>query len=136
MAVVDASMLIALFDASHSRHAEARQAIARHPTLDVCGGIIGETTRILRRTANLNGQDGNRVARQALASLRSMPGYRLFSSYDEAAAAGLYQANTSLSYVDAWGIQVALEAREELLTIDDGQRKAWLKARRSLPKRR
>lgn len=130
MAVVDTSVLVAAFDDEHPRHRAARAALAKQAAVVVHGGILEELTRVMRRAANQAGLDGNQVARAVLATLRASPGYRLAADYDEAATAQRFAENPPLSYVDAWGIEVAHATGQELLTFDRDQERAWKAARR------
>lgn len=129
MPVPDTSVLAALFDADHPRHTEARRLVGAPGVLHVSGGVVAELTTLLRRRANDVGLDGNRVAREALEQLEKLGGFRLATDYDTEAASRLYRDNAALSYVDAWGIALAVGLGEELLTLDERQRKAYQEAR-------
>ena len=129
MAVVDSSVVIAAFDSSHPHHATARRALDRELVVGVCSTVIEESTRILRRMANDAGQDGNRIARESLASLRAMGGYRHLADDVEEAATKRYTDNPRLSFVDAWTIELAKATGQDLLTFDRDHLKAWKAAR-------
>lgn len=127
MPVVDSSVLVPAFDADHPRHAEARDALARPILLQVSGGVLAEVTTVLCRRANDVGSDGAKVAREALARLEGLAGFRHATSYDADEVSRVYGAHTALSYVDALGIVLAIDLREDLLTFDDAQAKAYKK---------
>jgi predicted nucleic acid-binding protein len=130
MPVLDTSVLVPAFDADHPRHHEARELLAAPALLHVNAGVLGELTTVLRRRANDVGLEGSKVARDALAKLESLAGFRHATSYDPDTVSHVYRAHSSLSYVDAIGIVLALELDEELLTFDDGQAAALKRERR------
>lgn len=131
MPVVDSSVLVPAFDADHPRHAEAREKLATTSLLHVSGGVLGEVTTVLRRRANDVGSEGSKVAREALARLEELAGFRHATSYDADEVSRVYQAHPTLSYVDAMGIVLAIGLGEDLLTFDDAQERAHKKERRS-----
>lgn len=127
MPVVDSSVLVPAFDADHPRHGEARGKLATTSLLHVSGGVLAEVTTVLRRRANDLGLDGSNVARDALARLEELAGFRHVTSYDADEVSRVYQAHAALSYVDAMGIVIAIVLDDELLTFDDAQSRAHKK---------
>lgn len=121
MPVVDTSVLVPAFDADHPNHERARRALAEPGALHITGGVIAEFTTVLRRKGNDAGEDGALIAREALASLEALPGFRHAVSYDVGKASRLFHATPSLSYVDAWGIVLAEALGEGLVTFDAEQ---------------
>lgn len=131
MAVVDASVLVALCDADDVDHAKARSVLTNETRIAATGGTLVELSRILRRRANLQGRDGNATARIALQTLRGLPGFRDTGDGLARQVAERYAAEPQLSYADAWGIEAALADRDGLLTFDKLQQAAWRRAKRS-----
>jgi predicted nucleic acid-binding protein len=126
MPVIDTSVLVPLFDADHPRHAEARQLVAAPVLLHVTGGVLAELTTVLRRRGKDAGLDGARVAREALVQLEALHGFRHVIDYDAEAVSRAYAQHSALSYVDAWGVVLALEMGEDLMTFDDRQLAAYV----------
>lgn len=122
MPVPDTSILVALFDADHPQHARALSVVGAPGTLHVTGGVLAELTTVLRRRGNDVGLQGDRIAREAVERLEGLQGFRHATEYDAPAVSRLYRSHDGLSYVDAWGIMLALGLREELLTLDARQR--------------
>lgn len=129
MPVADTSVLVPLFDADHPHHAQARRAVEAPGTLLVSGGVLGELTTVLRRRAKDIGLDGDRIAREALGKLESLAGFRHADAYDATAVSRIFQAHAGLSYVDAWGVALAIETGDELLTLDSRQRAVYRRER-------
>lgn len=127
MPVVDSSVLVPAFDADHPRHVEARDELAHPVLLHVSGGVLAEVTTVLRRRAHDVGSDGAKVAREALTRLEGLAGFRHATSYDADEVSRIYSAHTALSYVDALGIVLAIGLRDDLLTFDEAQAKAYKK---------
>lgn len=121
MAIVDTSLLVPLVDRGHPHHARARRKATDHSIWHITGGVLAEFTQVIRRIANDQAQDGNAAARKALDALRETTGYRPLVTFDEPLIARIYSMDPALSYVDAWGIAVALERQEPLLTLDEHQ---------------
>lgn len=119
--IFDTSVLIPLLDAGHKDHAAAREAAARHKVWNVPAGVVVEVTQVIRRLANARGSDGNAAARRALDALESTAAYRYLDRHDMGLASRIYQTNPGLSYADAWGISLALERDEPLVTHDERQ---------------
>ena len=130
MPVLDTSVLVPAFDADHPRHKEARQLLAGPALLHVSGGVLSELTTVLRRRANDSGLAGAKVARDALACLEGLSGFRHAAAYDADAVSRVYQAHASLSYVDALGIVLALDTGYALITFDDAQAAALKREKR------
>lgn len=130
MPVVDSSVLVPAFDADHPRHAEARGKLATTSLLHVSGGVLAEVTTVLRRRANDMGSDGSKVARESLARLEELAGFRHATTYDADEVSRVYLAHATLSYVDAMGIILAIGLNDELLTFDDAQARAHKRERR------
>lgn len=131
MPVVDTSVLVPLFDADHSRHDDARRLVAAPILLRVTGGVLAELTTVLRRRGKDAGLDGARIAREALVQLEGLRGFRHSTDYDPEAVSRTYASHAGLSYVDAWGIVLAMETGEELLTFDEDQTAAYREERKS-----
>lgn len=123
MAILDTSLLVALFDLDHPHHKPAREAVLGHGVWHVSGGVLAEFTQAIRRLTNEQGSDGNAAARQALESLRAFSGYRTIQEYDEPHVARIHATAPGMSYVDAWGVSLAVTRQEPLLTLDGRQRR-------------
>lgn len=130
MPVPDTSVLVPAFDADHPRHAEARRMLGAPILLHVTGGVLSELTTVLRRRANDVKVDGAKVAREALAKLEALEGFRHATGYDAEAVSRVYLAHSALSYVDAVGIVLALDLDDELMTFDDAQAAAHKREKR------
>lgn len=131
MPVVDSSVLVPAFDIDHPRHAEARAELAKTGLLHVSGGALAEVTTVLRRRANDMGSDGSKFAREALARLEELAGFRHATSYDAEEVSRVYQKHSTLSYVDAIGVVLAVGLGDDLLTFDDAQARAHKRERRA-----
>ncbi|MGH2669845.1 MAG: PIN domain-containing protein [bacterium] len=136
MPVPDTSILVPLFDADHPHHARARRAVGAPGPLHVSGGVLAELTTVLRRRGSDVGLDGELIAREALERLEALQGYRHASEYDAVAVSRLYRTHSGLSYVDAWGIALALGMDEQLLTLDARQRAVYRRERAREPGQR
>ena len=130
MPVLDTSVLVPAFDADHPRHAEARKLLAGPSLLHVSAGVTAELTTVIRRRASDAGLPGAKVAREALARLEALAGFRHAASYDAEAVSQVYHTHASLSYVDALGIVIALGIDDDLLTFDDAQAAAYRRERK------
>lgn len=128
MGVVDSSLLLDLFDSQGTGHAKAKTRLA-HGAFTVTPGVLSEITQAVRRRAALQRLDGAQVARDMLAALRSLPGYTFAAQADDAGIAEIYAADSSLSYVDAWGIWLARKTGDELWTHDAAQARAFRRLR-------
>lgn len=129
MTILDTSILIPLLDGSHPHHSEARERVARSPVWQVPAGVISELCLVVRRSANRQALDGNSMARRMLTALEAMPAFRCLTAYDSRLASRIYLEHPSLSYVDAWGIAVALDRQEPLLTLDETQQRVFERLR-------
>lgn len=125
MPVVDTSVLVPLFDADHPHHHDARQLVAAPILLYVTGGVLAELTTVLRRRGKDVGLDGARIAREALGQLEKLQGFRHVTDYDPGSVSRTYAAHAGLSYVDAWGIVLAMDMGEDLISFDERQMAAY-----------
>jgi predicted nucleic acid-binding protein len=123
MSVADTSALVALLDAGHPHHADAQRDLGEgHVT--VTRGSLAEATTVVRRLAKDAGQDGTQAARQALAAITALAGFREAPHVELDAIAGLHRQDGRLSFVDAWNLAAALHANEPLVSYDKGLRTA------------
>lgn len=127
--VIDTSVLVPLFDADHPLRSKAQGLTKAPGVLAVCGGVLAELTTVIRRRGKDVGLDGDQIAREALAHLEALRGFRHIDAYDARAVSQLYREVPGLSYVDAWGVVIAIEMDEELLTFDTRQADAYRHAR-------
>ncbi|MFA5862833.1 MAG: PIN domain-containing protein [Candidatus Thermoplasmatota archaeon] len=125
MPVPDTSVLVPIFDADHPLHEKARAQIGAPVLLHVTGGVLAELTTVLRRRGNDVGLDGSRIARECLGELEQLRGFRHASPCDGAEVTRVFKAHSSLSYVDAWGIVLALELGDTIITFDERQASAF-----------
>lgn len=65
--------------------------------------------------------DGNLVAQRALDALESTGAYRYVAEHDGQLVSRIYHSTPGLSYVDAWGIALALDRVEPLVSFDNRQ---------------
>ena len=131
MPVVDTSVLVPLFDADHPRHQEAKILVAKPILLHVTGGVLAELTTVLRRRGKDVGLDGARIAREALIHLEGLRGFRHATDYEPESVSRTFGAHPSLSYVDAWGIVLAMDMGEDLLSFDERQMAAYREGAKS-----
>jgi predicted nucleic acid-binding protein len=123
MTVADTSALVALLDAGHPHHRDAQRDLAEgHVT--VTRGTLAEAATVIRRLAKDAGQDGTQAARQALAAITALAGFREAPHVELADVLKLHQQDGSLSFVDAWNLGAALQANERLVSYDKGLRAA------------
>lgn len=123
MSVADTSALVALLDAGHPHHADAARDLAEgHVT--VTWGSLAEVATVVRRLAKDNGQDGAKAARQALAAITSLAGFRQAPPGELEAVLKLHGKESSLSFVDAWNLTAAMHGGEELVSYDRDLRAA------------
>jgi predicted nucleic acid-binding protein len=123
VSVADTSALVALLDANHPHHADAARDLAEgHVT--VTWGSLAEVATVVRRLAKGNGQDGGQAARQALAAITDLAGFRQAPPGELDAVMGLHGKETSLSFVDAWNLAAAVQGGEGLVSYDRDLRAA------------
>lgn len=125
LAIIDTSVLIPILDRLHTSHDKARDATNKHTIWHIPAGVVQELTQVVRRRMNARSGDGNTAARQALDGLESASAYRYLPGHDPEFVSRIYHAHPALSYVDAWGIAVALDRVEPLVTFDERQRAVW-----------
>ncbi|MBW3581892.1 MAG: PIN domain-containing protein [Euryarchaeota archaeon] len=125
MAIFDTSVLLSLFDPGHVHHAKAREATESHTLWHVTPGVLAELTQVVRRHANARGTDGSALSRRLLETLETTTSYRPLAQHDPEFVSRIFQIHAELSYVDAWGIAVALDRVEPLVTFDERQRAVW-----------
>ncbi|MEA3203638.1 MAG: hypothetical protein QOI63_1317 [Thermoplasmata archaeon] len=119
MTVADTSALVALLDAGHPHHKQAQRDLAEgHVT--VTRGSLAETATVVRRLAKDAGHDGGQAARQALAAITTLAGFREAPHVELATVLKLHQQDGGLSFVDAWNLATALQANERLASHDKG----------------
>ncbi|MHB8633962.1 MAG: PIN domain-containing protein [Thermoplasmatota archaeon] len=117
MTVADTAGLVALLDANHTHHAQAAHALKEGPVV-VTWGSLSEVATVIRRLAKENGLDGNLAARQALAAITGLKGFRDAAQLPLPDVLKLHHQEPSLSFVDAWNLHLALATKEPLLTFD------------------
>lgn len=123
MSVADTSALVALLDAGHPHHADAARDLSEgHVT--VTWGSLAEVATVVRRLAKDNGQDGGKAARQALAAITSLAGFRQAPPAELDTVLKLHGKEASLSFVDAWNLTTAMHSGEELVSYDRDLRSA------------
>lgn len=122
MPILDTSFLVAAWNRDDAHHAAARQRLTQATRKDLAlrinAGALAETSRILRRIAKDQGQDGNHVARQYLETFLRLPGARIDASACEDAWTRYRQA-TRLSFVDAWVLAQAQSSKDDVWSFDD-----------------
>lgn len=123
MSVADTSALVALVDTNHAHHADAAHSLAEGP-VTVTWGSLAEVATVVRRLAKDAGLDGNRAARQALAAVTGLAGFRQAAAPDLGKVLKLHGKEATLSFVDAWNLHVALAADEALVSFDKELRAA------------
>ncbi len=125
MPVVDASVLVALFNVQDPHHERARD-LAEAPTAwRVPTVALVELSQVARRMADTT--DRERDARRAAAATWALPFAQEETSYDVDAARALYERRRTLSYADAIIIATAWHHGDTLLTFDKRQERAWKK---------
>ncbi|MEA3143463.1 MAG: hypothetical protein QOG31_787 [Thermoplasmata archaeon] len=123
MTVADTSALVALLDAGHPHHREAQRDLADgHVT--VTRGTLAETATLVRRLAKDAGQDGAKAARQALAAVAALAGFREAPHVDLPPLLALHRDEPGLSFVDAWNLAAAQQGNERLASYDKDLRAA------------
>jgi predicted nucleic acid-binding protein len=123
MTVADTAALIAFLDKGHPQNDKAA-AILSEGFITMTGGTLGEIATVTRRLAKDNGLNGNRAARDALAALMGLEGFREAAPISLVTVANMHRQEPSLSFVDAWNLCVAIHASDTLLAFDRGLRAA------------
>jgi predicted nucleic acid-binding protein len=123
LTVADTVALVALLDQNHPRHAKASAALAEgHIT--ITWGTLAEVATVTRRLAKDSGLDGNRAAREAIAAIRGLAGFREAATLSLEAVANMHRTEPSLSFVDAWNLCAAILNNDGLLSFDRSLRSA------------
>lgn len=122
--VADTSLLVALFDATDARHADARAALGSAAPAIVPTEILVETLGVLKVKA------GRPAAVAALDGLVRLPNVTWSERCDFQGALRLYRRFPSLSFPDAIVVQECIARGADPLTYDDAQRRAVAKAKR------
>lgn len=130
MTIADTGVLLALLDAGNPRHDEAKKMLEQG-AITVTPPTLTEMTRVIRRHALDEGLDGNDVAREAFALLRSLPGYRMAPMPEEEDVAETYRKDPSLSYADAWNLVAGVQQSQALATFDKKLQRAYKRRRTS-----
>lgn len=130
MPVVDANVLVALHVADHEHHTKARRD-ASEGHLVATNGAVLEMSQALRRYWKEKGQDANRLARESVAELANLPGFRTAPDVPLATISLLYAAEPGLSFADAWCLAAAVQMQEPLLTYDKKLQAAYKRRMRS-----
>lgn len=128
MTIADTGVLLALLDAGNPRHDQAKKMLEQG-AITVTPPSLTEITRVIRRHALDEGLDGNDVAREAFALLRSLPGYRIAPMPEEEDVAQTYRKDPLLSYADAWNLVVAVQYSKPLATFDQKLQRAYKRRR-------
>ena len=118
MKVADTSFLVAFFDADDSRHAAARDELAKADTVRVPTEILVETLAVIKHKADLA------AARKAAAALMAIPQIQWQESCDLPAAYAIYREEKRLSLPDAIVVHSCLQAKAACLTFDERQAQA------------
>lgn len=121
--VADTSLLVALFDASDPRHDEARMSLASATPAIVPTEILVETLGVVKVKA------GRRAATSVLDGLVRLPNVTWSECCDLQGSLRIYRRFPSLSFPDAVVVQECVVRGADILTFDEGQRRAVAKAK-------
>ncbi len=117
MTVVDTDVLVASLDRNHPHHLKAKAALAEGP-LVITWGTLTEVASVTRRLAKDARMNGNQVARDGLAALLALAGFREAGAVPLENVVGLHRQEPALSFVDAWNLCAAAMKQDSLLTFD------------------
>lgn len=120
--VADTSLLVALFDASDPRQTDARRALASAAPAIIPTEILVETLGVVKVKA------GRRAALSVLDGLAGLPNVTWSECCDFQGSLRIYRRFPSLSFPDAVVVQECIARGADLLTFDEGQRRAVAKA--------
>lgn len=121
--VADTSLLVALFDATDPRQGDARRSLASATPVIIPTEIIVETLGVVKVKA------GRRAALSVLDGLVRLPNVTWSECCDFQGSLRIYRRFPSLSFPDAVAVQECIARGAGLLTFDEGQRRAFAKAR-------
>lgn len=124
MPVFDSDALVALFDADHPHHAEAKRQFEGADHVLVHPSVVTEFTTVVRRHAKAKGLDGNVAAREALGDVLEQPRVRIEERLVYPAAVARYMESNTLSFTDAIVAQLAWQDQNPPVTFDGQLRRA------------
>lgn len=124
MPAFDADALVALVDAAHPHHVEAKHRFDSADQVLLHPSVVTEFTTVVRRHAKAKGIDGNVAAREALRNILTQPRVRLEERLAYPSAVARYMESKALSFTDAIVAQLAWQDQDPPVTFDTQLRRA------------